>query len=160
MDTNKYGMFQQVIPVLAPIDIISSTTYSNFVKVNNAKWLQFQVQFGVITGDSCDITVEGCTSNDTTGITEITLPYNYRLSGAVGSDTWGAVTTADSGGFAVSASDDGKMVLIDVDPATIDEGYNYVRLALAAYASMSACLASAVAVVYPRYAQLDIPSST
>jgi len=157
----RYGMQEQIIPLISPVDITNTDVNSPFVKVSNAHWLRFLVPFGTITGDTCTVTVAESTANSTSGgATEVAVPFTYRLSGAVGVDTWGAVTTADSGGLLVTASDDDKILAIDIDPRTLDDGYNYVRVQLVTGGSMSACEVAAVAIVHPRYAQLDNVSST
>jgi hypothetical protein len=159
MNDLRYGMNLSIVPLVSPVDIVAVETVSPFVKLSNSLRCQFNVFFGTITGDSVDITVECCTANSTTGVTNITVPFTYRKSGAVGDDTYGAVTTADSGGFAVSASDDDKIVLIDYDPASNPE-YAYARVVLTPGSSCSAVEVAVQAFLEPRYAQFNIPSST
>ena len=154
---NAYAQGNHVVPVLAPADITSNATNTTHVKVTGHK-VQFYVSFGVITGDSVAVTVEASTSAATTGAEAI--PFNYRLSAAVGADTWGAVTTADSGGVDITASDDNKILLIEVDPSTLPDDDNYLSLLLSPGASASALIVGAHCVQASRYPQLDHVSAT
>lgn len=157
----RYGMTEQIVPLISPVDIVATDVTSPFVKVSNAHWVRFILPFGTVTGDTCDVTVEESTAQDTSaGGTEIAVPFVYRLSAAVGGDSWGAVTTADSAGIGITADDDDKILAIDVDPRTLDDGYNWLRVKLVTGGSMSACEVAAIAILNPRYAQLDNVSST
>jgi hypothetical protein len=113
--------------------------------------------FGTITGDSVVVTIEAATA--ATSGSEIAVPFTYRLSGAVGVDTWAAVATADSGGVDVATTDDDKILLIEYDPAT-NADYQYVRLVTTTSTSVSACELAVTAKLYPRYGQLNPISST
>jgi len=157
MNDLRYGMNSQIVPLISPLDTAASALASPFVKLSNAHRCTFLVSFGTITGDSVDVTVEAATA--AASGTEIAVPFVYRLSGAVGSDTWSAVTTADSGGVAAAATDDDKILLIDYDPAT-NADYNYVRLVATPGSSASAVEIAVMAVLEPRYGQLDPVSST
>ena len=77
-------MEQHVVPVLAPADIVSTATNTTHVKVTGHH-VSFLVSFGAITGDSVAITVEESSAASTTSAEAI--PFKYRTSGAVGSDS-------------------------------------------------------------------------
>lgn len=157
MNDIRFGMNEQIVPLVSPVDLVATDSASPFIKLNNCHWVTFLAQFGTITGDTCDITIEVATAASSGS--EVAIGFRYRLSGAVGSDTWGAVTTADSAGVAVTASDDDKILAVEYDP-TENPDYNYVRLVATTAGSMSACEYGLIAVLAPRYGQLDALSST
>lgn len=159
MNDLRYGMNTQIVPLISPVDIAATATSSPFVKVSNAHRVAFEVFFGTITGDTVDVTLECATANSTSGLTDIAVPFYYRLSGAVGVDTWSAVTSADSTGVGVTASDDDKILLVDYDPRT-NADYQYVRVTVTPGSSASAVEVSVTAFLEPRYGQLDPVSST
>lgn len=160
MNDLDFGMNLQVVPLISPYDATSTDPATPFVKVSRAAGLvKFLVPFGTITGDSCTVTLDVATANSTVGLTDVAVGFRYRLSAAVGGDSWGAVTTADSTGVAVTANDDDKILLIEYDPRE-NEDYEWARLTFTTGGSMSNCEIAAVAVFKPRYAQLDQLSST
>ena len=154
---NAFAQHNHVIPVLAPADIASTATNTTHVKVTGHK-VQFWISFGAITGDSVAVTVEASTAATTTGAAAI--GFNYRLSGAVATDTWDAVTTADSTGVDVTATDDNKILLVEPILQEMGEDDQYLSVLLSPGASMSALLVGAHAVQYSRYPQLNHVSAT
>jgi len=158
MQQIKYGMNTHIIPVFAPYDIEANDINTTHVKVSNALSAQFLLFFGVITGDTINITVEESTSAATTSAEAI--GFSYRLSGDTASDTWGDVTTCDSLGATITASDDNKLLLIEVDLAEMSDDCNYLSVLGTTESSMSACLVSAVALLESRYGQYDPVSTT
>lgn len=150
----RYGQGLRPLNVLAPVDIVATATPTRFVKLDKAHWLTFLILFGVITGDSLDVTVEA----STTGIdsdTETAIAFQYRKSDIVNTDALGEVTTATASGVAMSASDDGKMLIIDVDPSAVQaalDGAKWVRVMITpGSSSVSAANVAAAAVIEPRY---------
>lgn len=142
----------------------SATGYlSNYVKVNNSHW----VTLLVCTGDADTAmiyTVESSSAN-ASNASETTIPFLYRKSGAAsaGSDTWSAITTADSTGHTLTeATDTGKMLIIDINPMDLAEGHNYLRVVLTTTSINVATMvaASCVAVLESRYPQQEHLSST
>jgi hypothetical protein len=151
-----------IVPVLAPVDIASTTTKTNYVDLKGALRMAFLVEFGLVTSASADtevITIECATAE---GGTEAAIAFNYRLSGAVGANTWGAITAATSSGLAIDpASDDGKFVWIEVNPdALAASDYRYARVVLTDTTDMTACLCSVVALFDSRYKQTTHMSAT
>ena len=67
MKALKYGMNTHVIPVLAPVDLSAATIRTTHVKVSQAVSAAFLINFGVITNDTVNITIEESTSATTTG---------------------------------------------------------------------------------------------
>ena len=154
----RYGMGIQIVPLMSPVDLGSTDTGSAFVNVRNANWVTFEIPFGTITGDTVVVTVEESTAASSGS--EVAIPFVYRLSSPLGTDSWGAVTTCDSGGVTVAASDDDSILLIDVDPATLDAGYNYLRVWLNLGGSASAVEVAVIAHLEPRYPQTSPISSS
>jgi hypothetical protein len=165
----KYAEGMKVLPVLAPIDIAANATNGAYVDIRRLNWLTFLVPFGVITStDStgeCVVTVETNAVNDTSSSDSVEvagIAFNYRLSAAVGTDSMGAITAATASGVAFANTSDGKMLVIDVDPAVVQatSGQRYVRLVFTPTAESTVGLVGAVAVCEARYPGNAIPSST
>jgi len=151
----RFGQAAKVIPLLAPQDITETATGTSFVGVKNANWLTFLVQFGVITGDSIHVTVEVAPVNTDTG-TETAVGFNYVLTGAIDTNTYGSVTAVAAGSnVSLSASDDNKLLIIDVDPGDMQSALataDYCRVLITpSSSSVSAALVSAVAVIEHKY---------
>lgn len=138
-----------IVPALLPADITTTTTYTDVVNVGETQWLQFVLILGAITGDTAVVTVEECSDTTPTGNTAIA--FKYRLSSAVGTDSLGVSTDATSSGVTLAATDDNKVLIIDVDPATLSATKPYVRAAIDPGASMSAFVVGAIALAEPRY---------
>lgn len=141
-------MINHVIPMLAPVDQAAVAKESDIVKLTYAKKVRFIVQFGVITGDAVVLTIVPCDdttpSNTTTAIT-----FAYRKSSAVGTDNMGAVAT--SAALSVSAGDDGKTVVIEVEGQDLPAGYPCCKCVATPGGSMSVCLVAMVAEVETMY---------
>lgn len=155
-----------VQPVLAPIDTAASAVATAYTDLKLAEHLTYLVQFGNMTSDSTDtatITLE-CSTAGSSNATELALAYQYRLSGAIGTNSWGAITSATSAGAAFAAdSVDGKVVCIEVDPAAVANAgadYRHVRLVVTPSAATAICIVGAQAFIEPRYAGNAIPSSS
>src|SRR3990167_10104735 len=115
---NPFVAYDNIIPLLEPKDITTTITASSYMDLKYAHKAAFLVVFGAITSatllDVEEITVEGATAP---GGTEAAIAFSYRLSGALGANTWGAITSVGATGFALAASvDDNKVVFIEVDP--------------------------------------------
>ncbi len=142
-----------VVPLLAPVDAGSGTLQSDVVGVKEYLNIQFLVNFGVITGDEVVVTVEEC--DNVTPSNSTAIAFKYRKTSAVGTDLTGAITavTVAATGATMSASDDGKMFLIDVDPAALTDGFPYLRVVANPGGSASVVLLSMLALLRPRYPQ-------
>jgi len=158
----RYAQDYHLLPVLTATTVTAASTSTQFVNMSGNLWVDFHVILGALTTDDLTITVEECTANATVtdSAAEVAIPFCYRKCVAVASDTIGALTTADSGGFVVSADETGLCFVISVDPASLDEGYNYVRVTLAESDGTTAAVKAVNAILYPRYMQAIPPSST
>lgn len=146
----------QSIGLLAPINIAASATSSAYINLANvgSGQVEFDVFFGVITStDSTGVftvTVESSTGGITTD-TNTAIAFKYRLSGAVGTDTMGAITDATSAGYALINTGDGKRLMVYVDPAVASD--HSVRCTITPSTDTSVCNVSVTGRFIPRYAQ-------
>lgn len=159
--SNPFIAYENLVPLLAPQDITGTATASGYLDLRTANAAGFLVVIGAITGTSTDtevITVEAATA--VTGA-EAAIPFRYRLSGAVGANTWGAVTTCASTGLALTVSDDNKILFIEIDPQEMAvDDYRYVRVVCTDTPDMANFLVAVIGVVDPRYRQTTFVSAT
>jgi hypothetical protein len=160
---NPFIGYDNIVPVLAPVDLAGTATTTAYVDLRNAQRAAFLVAFGAITSatllDAEVVTVQAATAE---GGTEAAIAFRYRLSGAVGANTWGAITTADTTGVSFAASvDDSKWLWIEIDPDDLAASdYRYVRLVLTDTPDMTACLVCVMAFLDVRYKQSTHISAT
>ena len=163
---NRFLGYDNIIPLVAPYDSTTNTVTSPYMDLRNAQNASFLIFFGAITSttatDEIVVTIE-CASSDNAA-TEVAIEFRYRLSAAVGANTWGAVTTCASTGWGMGADDSDSMALwIDVDPdvlAANDFRYARVLLTPSPASQMEACLVSVVGVIEARYKQTTHISAT
>lgn len=162
---NPYGMKQNIVPLIAPVDTAATAIASPFVALQSAHALRFLLFFGVITAASADQSVTVTVEAATTGATgsEAAIAFNYRKSDAVGANVWGAITAATSAGLAIATTDDGKAVLIEVDPAAVQtakEDATHVRVVITPDGGGTVTLVTALAEIDPRYMGSTMESAT
>lgn len=155
----------KLLPILAPQDITEVTTYTQYVDLKTQNWATFLVQFGNIAGADSVVSVEASTAASSNA-TEATVPFRYRLSAAVATDTMGAITAATSDGVTIAAaSDDNKLLVIEVDPAALPNNpgadFRFLRVKVApASSSATNTVVGVTAVLATRYPGNSIPSAT
>lgn len=138
-------------------------TRSNYIKVSNAQWITFLVCIGD-ADTTIHITLESSSANSSNA-SEAQVGFKYTVSGAAsaGSDTYTgqAWASSDVGLDFTEATDTGKMAIIDVDPSTLTEGHNYMRVCFDAdsYNGVTPAV-TAIAILKPRYAMKEHLSST
>jgi len=160
----RFGEGLKVIPVLAPQDNDATAAWTTCVDLDMAHWVTFIVQFGALSSDgaSCDdVQVDVvCTSlNSTASATEI--DFTYRLSSAILTDTWGDITAGTSAGIVIGPAMDNMSLIIDVDPNVVYSKSSVKRfVSVHLHPATSITLASAVAIVEPRYPGNSMPSSS
>jgi hypothetical protein len=107
------------------------------------------------------LTVEAATAE---GGTEAAIAFTYRLSGALGDNTWGAPTACASTGLALDpAVHDNMLVWIEVDPEVVFAAKAdalYVRVKLTDTPDMANCLVAVLGITDPVYKQTTYNSST
>jgi NAD/NADP transhydrogenase beta subunit len=162
---NPYMMYENFIPLLVPQDIGSTVTASSYMTLKGANRAGFLVVLGALTSatvtDREEITVEAATAEDGT---EAAIAFSYRKSGALGTNTWGAVTAvAATSNISLdpAAVDDNVMVWIEINPdALAASDYLYVRVKLTDNPDMTACLVTVIGMVDPIYKQTTYVSAT
>ena len=158
---NSFISYENIVPLIAPVDTGSTATASPYVALNGAHRVAFLVQFGVTTpnatSDIIDVTLEAAT--DPAGA-ETAITFAYRKSSAVTANTWGAITTATATGAELTDDDEGMALWIEVDPDALGASdYRYLRVKIEQNA-FTVALASVVAFLDPRYRLATMKTST
>lgn len=160
MKDAQYVFGENVLPLKAPVDSAGTAYATAYVPMKNYLHATFFAYFGVISAASADqsivITMEAATSAASSA-TEVAIAFKYRLSGATGANTWGAVTSATASGASITTTDDGKMIAIEIDPAALDGALadaSHVRMVVGIDAGGTVTLNAIWAVLEPRYPQV------
>ncbi len=167
---NTLNMYENVIPLLAPVDKVATAWASPWVDLKTAHECRFYLFTGLLTSataDTAGITVEcACEAGSDS---EAAVAFSYRYSGAVGANTWSAVTACTATGFDLNTGTDGLLYEIEVDPAVVTGGNTnknarYVRLVSGAWsdtiaASLVACWAE-LRVRYPQTTMVSVTGAT
>jgi len=159
--TIKFGEDIQVIPALAPVAFTNSCACSQFVDLNMANWVSFIVDFGLTSATQVTVSVEASSIGSSASATKI--GFDYRLSSAVATQGWGAITDGTTAGVAILAANaNNASVLIDVDPAEVQllgEQHRWVGVRLTPTSSRLVT-AGVTAFIQPRYPGNSMPSSS
>jgi hypothetical protein len=159
---------ENVVPLLAPVDSAGTAYALPYIDLKNALHCTIFIFFGVVTATSVDqpviVTVEASTAA-ASNATEVAIAFKYRKAGAVGANTWGAITTATASGITVATTDDGFLYAIDIDPAALPAAHGqddarFIRGVVGIDAGGTVTLNAAWAVVETRYPQLTHLSTT
>ena len=163
MNQFQFAEGLKVLPILAPADITTTATGTQYVDVSKMHWASFVVQFGNLNNSTGTVTVEASTAGSSNA-TEAAIPFKYRLTSAVATDSLGAITSASSAGVAIAAADDNKTLIIEVDPAALPANpgadYKYLRVVVTPATDNTNYLVGAVAYLQPRYPGNSIASAT
>jgi hypothetical protein len=166
MNAVRFGEIEHVIPLVAPIDTGATEKGSPFIKLLGILGCTFLVFFGVVTAASADqnITVTVTAASSAASTNETAMPFMYRKSSAVGTDTWGAVTAATSAGVSLdTTADDNKLLIIEVDPRAavgVKANASYIRAVVTPDAGATVTLCSIIGFAVPRYAGLTMQSAS
>jgi hypothetical protein len=163
----RYAEKLHIVPVFAPASS-TATIRSYAVALDNSQWITFLINLGVMTSDSTDVATVTIVATDTLGNSsdaqDVAIPFSYRLSAAVASDNWGDITAATASGMTFNATDDGKSIVIDVDPASIPALHSTakgVQVLIDAAGLISNVATSITALIEDRYPQNEhISAST
>lgn len=159
-----------IVPLLAPIDTVTTAYATPYVDLAELHECIFYVYAGAITTASSDdtvgavVTVEVATAA-ASAATEAAIGFNYRISAATGTNTWGAVSTATTTGYEFPLDGDNMLLEIAIDPAAaaaaITSGADgrYVRLVVTPDAQATAFNVGIWAVQQPRYKQATMIAS-
>jgi proline racemase len=168
MKMHSYLDNKKELNLLAPQDIVATATPSAYVNVSNAAGtIEFQIPFGAIastdaTGEVA-VTIEASTAGSSNA-TETAIAFRYRLSGAVATDSMGALTSATATGAAISEASDNKTLFLFVEPsqlAAVGADFKFLRVVIAPTAETTSTIVGGVHCSFvPRYAQATQPSST
>lgn len=169
MKDSRLGFGENIIPLKAPVDSAGTAFATPYVDLKNQLHLSFLAYYGVVTAASADqnviVTVEASTAA-ASNATEVAIPFKYRLSGATGANSWGAVTAATAAGVSLDTTTvDAKALLIDIDPATIEAAHGqrdarFVRLVMGIDAGGTVTLNAVTAITDPMYPQVTHISAT
>jgi hypothetical protein len=154
----RYAEKIQIIPVMVPDATTSADDKSAYVKIQNAQWVSFLCYWSSLTSDSTDtasIMVYSSTAGSTTNA--VAQPFKYRLCEAVGGDTWGTISSATAAaGVSITGVDDNKVLLIDVDPASLyalDTDATFIHLLVDGSGMRTNPAFGATCFLEPRYPQ-------
>jgi len=162
----RYAEKLHIVPVFSPAGTTTFLSYA--VGLENSHWVTFLVNLGVMTSDSSDVGTVTVVATDTLGNTtdaqDVAVPFTYRLSGVMGTnEDWGDITAATASGMTFNATDDGKSIVIDVDPASIPALHSTakgVRIAVDGTGLITQAGIAVNAFVEDRYPQADHISAT
>lgn len=165
MKDARFGIGDNILPLIAPVDTATSEIGTPFIDLRKALHTTILVYVGVITAASADqpVIVTLCAATSAASTSETAIAFRYRLSGATGANTWGAITAATATGATIASTDDGKMLLIDVNPAdlpAVGADNFFVRAVITPNAGDSVTLVAALAISDPQYPQLTHQSMT
>jgi len=148
-----------IVPLIAPVDAAANAKTTGWVDMSKYNQVQFVTFFG-LADTVGTIGLEQCATADTTTATETGLGFFYRLSGAVASDTMGAIThVASTDTLATAATDDS--VIFTIEPDQLTDGYRFARLVFTPSGTSASCLVGIHAVLMgARYAGNVMVSAT
>lgn len=163
----KYTNKLQVVPLLRNVADVSTDAAAGsktaHVRLRNMQWLSFLINWDHIADSTSGFTVTAWSSTHqtTTAAGDTALPFKYRVSSAIGTDAWGAitaVTTGATGATVTGSSTDNRLMLVDVDPAVIPalDGnalYAYLRIVNISDESTNVENMTVVGIFEPRYPQ-------
>ncbi len=144
-----------IVPCLRPADTTNVTAASDVIDAGECQHVQFLIYFGAIDVAGVFNVYE---ANDAVPTTSVqTFKYTYRYSAVTGTDLMGAVTVPSAVDLATAGTEDGKILIVDINPADLTAGYPYVWVEWNPTAGANNTLAM-LALVTPRYSQDIVPS--
>lgn len=165
MNSIRFAEGLKVLPLLAPQNITTSAAASYYADLDGAHWATVVVSLGAWTSDSTDtvvFTVEASTAGSSNA-TESAIAFTYRLSSAVDTDLMGAITAATSAGVTLTATDDNKVLVIDIDPAVVaavGTDHKFFRVVATPSSNNAGTQLAMCAFLEPRYPANLSPNAT
>lgn len=165
----RYAEITKVVPLFGCYNIGSSATNSKALDLARCHRATFFVVHGVVTAASPtlqSVVLTVLASSVVTSGTGTAIAFNYRVSGAVATDTWGSPTAALAAGATIMAGTlTGATVSIDVDPAIALNGPasldgRYIRIVATPGTGVTVDNMAVVAEVEPRYIQTSPESAS
>jgi hypothetical protein len=165
MKDARFGIGENILPLIAPVDTAATAIATPFLDMRKALHTTILIYFGVVTAASADqgVTVTLVAATSAASTSETAIAFRYRLSGATGANTLGAITAAAAAGVVIGTTDDNKLLLIDVDPAAlpaIGADNVFVRAIITPDAGGTVTLAAAIALSDPHYPSITQQSMT
>jgi hypothetical protein len=164
---DRFAQLLNTLPLISPQDTAATALTSPYVKLGDSHSGTAFVHFGSLTAATAadqPVTVTVLAATVQAGTSASAVTFKYRLSGAVGSNSWGDITAATTAGVAVSAdTGDNKMLAIDIDPSDIlrqKADALYFAIVVTPDAGATASLVSAFAQLNPRVSQNSMISAT
>jgi len=162
---DRFASGINTMPLIAPVDT-ASTAIQGAVALGGSHGGTAFVFFGANTAASADqsvtVSLEAATSSAST--TAVAVAFSYRLSGAVGANTWGAITAATTAGVPIVIStDNNKMLAIELNPSALlaaKAECTYARVVVTPDAGGIVTLVSAWVQLEPRVSQSTMISAT
>jgi hypothetical protein len=164
-NASRLAYNENIIPLKAPVDSAGTAFATGWVDLKSQLHATFYDFFGVITAASADqavvVTMEAATA--AASGSEVAISFKYRKTGIAAANTIGATTAATSTGVSIGTTEDGLVLIIDIDPADLERQLadaRFVRLVQGIDAGGTVTLNSVLAKLEPRYAQTTHISAT
>ena len=164
----RYGEGLNIMALVEPHIVAATAHRTPSVDLDMANWVSFLLSMGQVTsgaattGATCTMTVEVSTAS--TGTAPTLIAFDYRLSSALGTNSFGTILHGTSDGVVLTAGLGGftnKLLLIDVDPSNAAaHGTNCRFLALNVTFDTTLTTAAVCGIVEPKYPGNAIPSSS
>jgi len=154
----QLSQMAKIVGCGAPIDTNGAGLSGDIVGLKEYDHVTFLVYVGNVAGD-ITLTVEECDTIAPGANTAIAFNYRKASAGAAGSSELdGALTAAGTGGITIAnATDDNKLIAIEIDAAELTDGYPYVRV-LCSDPSAAGLVAIIAILSQARYLK-DVPPS-
>ncbi len=146
----------KVVPIFADADLSGGATGDsiNMKNYHSAAFIFLSTLTNWTAGSDIKLY-----SGATDGVTTTAMTFAYRAGSAavasLTSDVLGAWAT--SAELALGANEEGYMYIIEVEAIDMTEGHDWLSIVLDSDASAGE--AFCIAILKPRYAQLDIPTA-
>ena len=144
-----------IVPCFTPVDTGAVTAASDVIDAGECTHVQFLIYFGALDVAGVFNVYEA--TDAAAGTSVQTFAYTYRYSAVTGTDLMGAVTVPAAVDLAYAGTEDGMILVVDIEPAKLTAGYPYVWVEINPTAGANNTLAI-IALVTPRYSQDIVPS--
>jgi len=139
----------KIVPILEPENHQAAALTCDSINLKNYSWCIIIMTFGELTADEI-ITVH---SGATTDADSQDVTFAYAYTGADLKTAGGDIITVTGSAATLTlaaATFEDRMLVIDIDPATLTDGYSWISVI--GDGSATELFASAVAILTPKYA--------